>query len=174
MERKSTNVDEHQGKLKEIEANIDENPRTSSKINEHQIERTTEEIAAANVELPTPYWDPTLRRDRRKRRHLLDHLARMKLVSFRRRIKARAAMFFVNKKPGPDGEELIRLILDARQACALHHAPPKVHLGSAGAISQIDMSDERLAGQAAFSGDCGGVADVPVLRGRSGCRRRLL
>ena len=35
---------------------------------------------------------------------------------FSGRIKAKAAMFSVKKKPGPDGEEWIRLILDARRA----------------------------------------------------------
>ena len=67
------------------------------------IEKTTEEITdnLRDQPLPTPYWDPTLRRDRGTRRHLIEHLVGVGLVSFRRRVKAKCAMFFVKKKAGP-------------------------------------------------------------------------
>ena len=65
----------------------------------HAIEKTPEEISAdlGGEALTEPYWDPTLRSDLRHRRHLIEHLARLGLVSFRRRVMARVGIFFVNK-----------------------------------------------------------------------------
>lgn len=133
-------------------------PPVASKLLDHfrsTIELSTEEVAQRmrNSTLPVPYWDPTLRRSRAKRRHLLLHLARCGLVSFRRRVKARCGVFFVKKKVGSDGVEWIRLVLDARQACFLHRHPPKVYLGSARAMAEVDMSEEAL-------GSCGGTGGV--------------
>ncbi|CAK0855124.1 unnamed protein product, partial [Prorocentrum cordatum] len=70
------------------------------------------------------------------------------LIAFRRRPRARAAVFFVKKKkPGEN-----RMIVDARQANACHRAPPTARLGSAGALADLDFS----AGGGSFDG-AGGV-----------------
>ena len=49
-------------------------------------------------------------------------------------------MFFV-KKVGSDGITWIRLVLDARQACFCHRRPPKVFLGSARVMAELDMHE---------------------------------
>eukprot|EP00974_Lingulodinium_polyedra_P087776 8511960-Lingulodinium_polyedra.AAC.1 len=37
---------------------------------------------------------------------------------------------------------MIRLIVDARQANCCHQSPPRTRLGSVGALSEMDLSDE--------------------------------
>ena len=86
-----------------------------------------------------PYWDQTLVRDRAARVHLVRELARRGLVSFRLRIRSRVGLFFVHKK-----HDQIRLIVDAREASRFHRAPPHVALGSAAALSGLDLSDCSL------------------------------
>ena len=110
---------------------------------------------------PALIWDDTLKRDAAKRRHLIEHLAKLGLASFRRRAKAHCGMFFVKKKVGDDGVPWIRLILDARQACELHRRPPKVQLGSGRAICHLDMADCSLGQQCGV----GGIAEAPVFAG---------
>eukprot|EP00959_Pyramimonas_sp_CCMP1952_P145681 3049779-Pyramimonas_sp.AAC.1 len=66
-------------------------------------------------------------------------------VALRRRLRARAALFFVEKKKKP-GEIII--LVDARQANACHRAPPPARPGSAGALADLDLS----AGNGAFDG----------------------
>ena len=124
-----------------------------------QIELSAEHLAERLREpLPKPYWDTTLRTSKAERRRLLLHLAKQRLIGFRHAVKAKAGLFFVKKKLGADGIPWIRLVVDARQACACHQRPPKVFLGSSRAISEIDMSTETLE----HLGGCGGVAELPI------------
>ena len=62
------------------------------------------------------------------------------LGSFRLRIKARVAIFFVGKKVN-----CLRMVLDAREANSLHRRPPHTGLGSAGALALLDLSAQALA-----------------------------
>ncbi|CAK0875312.1 unnamed protein product, partial [Prorocentrum cordatum] len=95
-----------------------------------------------------PYWDPVLRSSRLERWRLFRVLYELGLITFRPRLRARAALFFVKKKkPGE-----IRMIVDARQANACHRAPPTTRLGSAGALADLDFSDGN--------GSFGGVGSV--------------
>ncbi|CAK0865122.1 unnamed protein product, partial [Prorocentrum cordatum] len=83
-----------------------------------------------------PYWDPVLRSSRTERWRLFRVLHELDLITFRRRLRARAALFFVKKKKPGD----IRMIVDARQANSCHRAPPTSRLGSAGALADLDLS----------------------------------
>ncbi|CAK0801165.1 unnamed protein product, partial [Prorocentrum cordatum] len=95
-----------------------------------------------------PYWDPVLRSSRLERWRLFRVLYELGLITFRPRLRARAAIFFVKKKkPGEN-----RMIVDARQANACHRAPPTTRLGSAGALADLDFSDG--------DGSFGGVGSV--------------
>ncbi|CAK0791995.1 unnamed protein product, partial [Prorocentrum cordatum] len=83
-----------------------------------------------------PYWDPVLRSSRTERWRLFRVLYELGLITFRRRLRARAALVFVKKKkPGE-----IRMIVGARQANSRHRAPPTSRLGSAGALADLDLS----------------------------------
>ena len=87
----------------------------------------------------TPFWDIVLRHKRHLRLELFKRLIQTGLVGLRLRIRSRAALFFVAKKDGT-----LRLIVDGREASMLHRRPPSVGLGSAAAMSSIDLSDAAL------------------------------
>ena len=107
------------------------------------ISRSQKEIDDLNEQglLPQirPYWDPVLRWNRSVRIRLSCRLAAMGLIGFRLSILARVALFFVGKKDGG-----LRMVVDGREPSALHRPPPHVNLGSAGAIAQLDLSDDML------------------------------
>ena len=105
--------------------------------------------------MPKPYWDPVLRFNHFKKRHLLLHLARIGIVSFRRSVKAHAGLFFVKKKIGADGVPWIRMVVDARQACRCHRRPPTVFFGSSRAMAELDLSDECLTTMGGFESVAG-------------------
>ena len=86
-----------------------------------------------------PYWDPVLRSCRATRLKLFEKLRSMSLLGFRRRLRGRASFFFMKKKQG-----WIRMIIDGREASALCFRPPYTELGSAGALSMLDLSDEKF------------------------------
>ena len=114
------------------------------------IEKSPDELADPLAPpLPTPYWDATLRTDADARRTFLFTLARRGLVSFRRKIKARAGLFFVwkgKKLVGAVDDRQIRLIVDARQAGACHQNPPHTPLGSARALREVNLHHSALDG----------------------------
>ena len=68
------------------------------------------------------------------------------LVSFTRRIRARVAPFFVTKKNGD-----LRLVIDGKEPSALHRRPPYTPLGSAAAISAVDMSSTTVSRASSLS-----------------------
>ena len=105
------------------------------------IEKTEEELEVERAEGQSfvPYWDPRLRASRRERLRLYQRLQKQGLLSFRRKVKALAALFVVKKKDG-----MQRLIVDARQACAAHRPPPLTRLGSVRCMAELDLSDPRL------------------------------
>ena len=82
-----------------------------------------------------PYWDVVIASNRAKRMDLFKRLMHVGLVGFRRRIQARASLFFVGKKDGS-----LRLVVDGREASSLHRRPPHASLGSATAVSAIDFT----------------------------------
>ena len=96
-------------------------------------------VDAGEIPQIRPYWDAVLRRSASKRRDFIRALHRCGLVSFRRKIAYRVGCFFVAKKNGD-----IRLVIDGREPSAFHQRPPHVELGSAGAISFLDLSDDAL------------------------------
>ena len=107
-----------------------------------------------------PYWDPILRGNASERSRLFWRLHELGILSFRRRPRAFAGLFFVKKKDGA-----IRLIVDARQANRYHKRPPKTCLGSGGAMVGLDLSDECLletagAGCVSEVEICGSPGDV--------------
>ena len=142
-------------------------PADADRILRHfdtMIELSTEELAdRLRSPLPKPHWDPSLARSKHEKRRLLLHLARLGLVSFRTSVKAKAGMFFVRKR-GSTQTDAIRLVIDARQACACHRRPPKVQLGSARAMCDLDLSDEVLR-------DLGGCGGLPPYSVKAGGRR---
>ena len=127
-----------------------------------QIEKNTEQIEqlCREEKVPTPYWDPKLKRDKKARLHLLKSLFDLGLCSVRRAVKARVGLFFVKKKDG-----MIRLICDSRVVNMMHRRPPKTRLGGPDALTEIDLSDEVLEkfggfGEIANIEICGGTSDV--------------
>ena len=86
-----------------------------------------------------PYWDVVLRRSRRKRLDLFRRLMDAGLVGLRQRIRARAGIFFVTKKDGS-----LRMVVDGREPSSFHRRPPHTGLGSAAAISTLDLSPAAL------------------------------
>ena len=87
-----------------------------------------------------PYWDVRLRRSASLRLHLFKQLYACGLLGLRLRARTRAALFTVAKKDGTQ-----RLIVDGREASAMCHRPPKIALGSAAAIADIDLSSSALS-----------------------------
>ena len=87
----------------------------------------------------TPYWDLTLRRDPRQRAELFHKLADLKMFELSGASTRLRRTFQCEKKDG-----MIRLVVDARQANRYHIRPPHTLLGSASALSCIDLSDECL------------------------------
>ena len=85
-----------------------------------------------------PYWGPTLAGSRQSRLDLYHTLAAKGLLVLKKRIKCRCGVFFVWKS----GRKGIRLIIDAREANASHRRPPKAFLGSASAISELQIDSE--------------------------------
>jgi len=128
------------------------------------IERPAFELEADGFQesLPTPYWDPLLRRSRKKRVELYQALFRCSLLSFRRREKARAAFFTVRKKDNYHQ----RLIIDARQANAFHHRPPTTRLATPAGMVSLDFSPETLEangfGGIAGNGDDDDDSRIPI------------
>ncbi len=118
------------------------------------IRRSDEEVqrALADVAPLKPYWDRRLATERDTRIEFVKQLAERGLVSYRRRIRSRVGLFFVEKK----GDQ-IRLVVDAREASRLHHSPPHVALGSAGALAELDLSKDALDA-------CGVTASAPEVK----------
>ena len=127
---------------------------------EKYLVRSQPEIGAWNEENPTfrPYWDPTLRYNRKARLDLHRMLHARGLLGFRTRIKAKVGIFFVWKS----SRRGIRPIVDARMADAHHRLPPKTRLGGAGALAQLDgwLDPDELA---SLGQGCGPIAEVPAL-----------
>ena len=96
-------------------------------------------VDAGEIPQIQPFWDASLRFSATKRRDFIRALHRCGLVSFRLRIAYRVGCFFVAKKNGD-----IRLVIDGREPSAFHQRPPHVELGSAGAISFLDLSDDAF------------------------------
>ena len=108
------------------------------------IERPQREIDVLSVSdgFPQPYWDPSLKRSRKKRLELYALLWKANLLTFRRRRKARAGLFVVKKKDGAQ-----RLIIDARQANACHQRPPVTQLSTGAGMVSLDLSPASLESQ---------------------------
>lgn len=79
------------------------------------IERSADDISKHGVESFVPYWDPTLRRNRKELERLLVGLANSGLVTFRTAIREKIGIFFVKKKT----PEWIRMVIDRCQESQL-------------------------------------------------------
>ena len=108
------------------------------------IERPAHELESPELQssMPTPYWDPRLKKSRARRVELYQSLSRCSLLCFRRRVKAQAAFFTVKKKDNYHQ----RLIIDARQANACHRRPPTTKLATPAGLLSLDMSPDTLQG----------------------------
>lgn len=108
------------------------------------IERPQHEVEtlASQDDFPQPYWDPTLKRSRKKRLELYKLLWNANLLTFRKRRKARAGLFVVRKKDG-----MQRLIIDARQANACQNRPPVTQLSTGAGMVSLDLSPASLEAQ---------------------------
>lgn len=108
------------------------------------IERPQHEVEslASQDDFPQPYWDPTLKRSRKKRLELYKLLWDANLLTFRKRRKARAGLFVVRKKDGVQ-----RLIIDARQANACQNRPPLTQLSTGAGMVSLDLSPASLEAQ---------------------------
>lgn len=109
------------------------------------IERPPCELESPDLlnELPTPYWDPRLKRSRRKRIDLYKSLFSNHLLTFRHRAKAYASFFTVKKKDNFHQ----RLIIDARQANACHRRPPTTRLATPAGLISLDLAPSSLEAQ---------------------------
>ncbi|CAE7731551.1 unnamed protein product [Symbiodinium sp. CCMP2592] len=93
-----------------------------------------------------PYWDPSLRYNRRTYRGFMRRLRDLGYLEFTRAPLEEAGIFFVLKSD----RKHLRMIVDARRANAVFREPPGVDLCSAEGFSRIEVED--LA-------DCRGLAD---------------
>ena len=105
-------------------------------------------VDSGHIQPVTPFWDMNLRHRRSVRIDLFKKLMAVGLVGLRLQIRARAALFFVEKK-----DLSLRLVVDGREASALHRRPPSVGLGSAAALSGIDLSPSAMKAAGARPGD---------------------
>ena len=96
------------------------------------------ESLRSRQDMPTPYWDPALRRPH-VRRDFLRRLARVGLLVGCEQVHSQVGFFCVKKKGGKQ-----RLIVDARMAIFLMRLPPKTRLGSAAAMAELRLSDAEL------------------------------
>lgn len=101
------------------------------------IERSADDISKHGVESFVPYWDPTLRRNRKELERLLVGLANSGLVTFRTAIREKIGIFFVKKKT----PEWIRMVIDARRVNSLHQLPPTTRLATPRAYADLQLSD---------------------------------
>ncbi|CAE8613278.1 unnamed protein product, partial [Polarella glacialis] len=105
------------------------NPETHIIRSEIEMQRWREENPGF-----VPHWDETLRKDRKLRVDLYRTLYERNLVTLRRKIKAKVAVFFVWKS----SKKGIRMIVDARMPNAFHKRPPRTRLGGGGALAELD------------------------------------
>ena len=128
------------------------------------VERTPREmeLLQVNKDLVEPYWDPSLRRSRRRRLELYKALYAANLLDFRRRRKARVEIFTVRKKDGAQ-----RLILDARQANACRRAPPTTRLSTPASLTALDLTAQTLESDG-FGGILGEEAPTVTAESRDG------
>eukprot|EP00973_Karenia_brevis_P007506 1015810-Karenia_brevis.AAC.1 len=114
------------------------------------------EMATQGTQPIKVYWDRNLAGDRSLRIWFVKELARLGLVSFRRRIRARVGIFFVLKKDGR-----YRLVLDARETNRTHRSPPHCALGTPGALAHQDWSSTAIA--AAEGCEVDDIKDLEIL-----------
>ena len=128
--------------------------------------RSTAEYERLAAETPvTPYWDRTLRSNRRKYTRFIRALHRRGLIRFLdpQRVRGRVGVFFVRKKSGA-----LRLIIDARDTNMRFCSPPSVSLVTAEGFGMVevevsaDIDVESEEGRQVLSeiGLCLGVGDI--------------
>ena len=135
--------------------------RTAMLKSEQELEHDRLQLAWAQ-----PYWDPSLRASRRKRREFYQLLLANNMLTFRRKARSLVGAFFVWKKDGS-----IRLIIDARATNLCCKPPPKTELGTISALSMVDLSADELEAIARAEGfpasclakNCGGPAEIEVV-----------
>ena len=90
-------------------------------------------------DLPRAYTDPLLKNPK-KMRELVLLLHRAGVLGFRRKARAKVGVFTVTKSKAGQ----LRLVVDCRLPNALHREPPFSDLATAGAFSNLDLSDAGL------------------------------
>ena len=114
-----------------------------------------------------PYWDPSLRYNRRTYRGFMRRLRGLGYLEFTRAPLEEAGIFFVLKSD----RKHLRMIVDARRANSVFREPPGVDLCSAEGFARIEVEDlaeckvhdGNFPGDDAFPGDWGlyvGLSDV--------------
>lgn len=101
------------------------------------------EAALGDPDLPQPYWDETLRKDRAQYVSFVRRLCELGLVTYRKQSRAKVGVFFVYKKQNADGTYDIRMILDCRRSNACFHRPPRTELVGGGKIGEVHLPNGK-------------------------------
>ena len=93
-----------------------------------------------NTELPGCYVDPILEHDPVQYAGFVADMYRCKLVCFDVTPVSKCGLFFVSKKPKPDGTVRLRLVIDARRSNRLFRKPPWCPLSSGESLARMEIS----------------------------------
>ena len=97
-------------------------------------------VVFQNTELPGCYVDPVLEHDPVKYAGLVADMYRCKLVRFYVHPVSNCGLFFVSKKPKPDGSVRLRFVIDARRSKRLFREPPWCPLSSGESLARMEIS----------------------------------
>ncbi|CAK0899857.1 unnamed protein product [Prorocentrum cordatum] len=112
---------------------VGEAGRTYLKENQKRMRRPIEEIDFDN--LPTPYFDPLLKRNKKMYHNFLKDLSSRGLLLATLSPAEEAGLFFVKKA---DSDKM-RMIVDARRANAWFGVPPSVQLLSCEGFGRVEV-----------------------------------
>ncbi|CAK0824695.1 unnamed protein product, partial [Prorocentrum cordatum] len=112
---------------------VGEAGRTYLKENQKRMRRPIEEIDFDN--LPTPYFDPLLKRNKKMYHNFLKDLSSRGLLLATLSPAEQAGLFFVKKA---DSDKM-RMIVDARRANAWFGVPPSVQLLSCEGFGRVEV-----------------------------------
>ena len=93
-----------------------------------------------NTELPGCYVDPILEHDPVQYAGFVADMYRCKLARFDVTPVSKCGLFFVSKKPKPDGTVRLRLVIDARRSNRLFREPPWCPLSSGESLARMEIS----------------------------------
>ncbi|CAK0863884.1 unnamed protein product [Prorocentrum cordatum] len=118
---------------RQVEDSVGEAGRTYLEENHKRMRRPIHEIDFDS--LPTPYFDPLLKRNKKKYRSFLKDLTSRGLFLATLKPSEQAGFFFVKKS---DGHKM-RMIVGARRASAWFNVPPSVQLLSCEGFGRVEV-----------------------------------